>query len=163
MNRVVLVNTFLNFKSLQFSISIKQLLLGLPPQRILLQRKYPTPSVQVLSSTSKTGLCRFLRISTAEWEIEHQLRLQFFDAPSLPCKTTKFRKLTLLIDKRHFCQLRTCWTSLYLHARRTRLVQVDDSFFSFNTVSFPYEGISVRGKSPTCWSVVLTTLSFWQH
>jgi hypothetical protein len=41
MNQVVLVNTFLNFTSLQFSISIKQVLLGCPPQRITLQRKIP--------------------------------------------------------------------------------------------------------------------------
>jgi hypothetical protein len=41
MNRVVLVNTFLNFTSLQFSISFKQLLFRLPPQRITLQRKIP--------------------------------------------------------------------------------------------------------------------------
>jgi len=38
-----------------------------------------------------------------------------------------------------------------------------NSFFSFDTVSFPYERISERGKSQTCWSVALTTLSFWQH
>jgi len=41
MNQVVLVNTFLNLTSLQFSISIEQLLLGLPPQRITLQGKIP--------------------------------------------------------------------------------------------------------------------------
>ena len=52
-NRVILVNTFLSLDSLQLSISIEQLLLGLPPLRILLQREYPIPSVQVLSSTSK--------------------------------------------------------------------------------------------------------------
>jgi hypothetical protein len=33
MNRVVMVNTFLNFTSLQFSISSEQLLLGAPPLR----------------------------------------------------------------------------------------------------------------------------------
>jgi len=53
MNRVVLVNTFLNFTSLHFLISSKQLLLRLPPQIIFPLAKYPTPSIQVLSSTSK--------------------------------------------------------------------------------------------------------------
>ena len=41
MNRVVLVNTFLNLTSLQFLISFKQLLLRLPPQRFTLQWKIP--------------------------------------------------------------------------------------------------------------------------
>jgi hypothetical protein len=41
MNRVVLVNTFLNFNSLQFSISSEQLLFGLPPLRNHSSAKIP--------------------------------------------------------------------------------------------------------------------------
>jgi hypothetical protein len=41
MNRVVLVNTFLNFTSLQFSISFKQLLLGAPSREHHSSAKIP--------------------------------------------------------------------------------------------------------------------------
>ncbi len=96
MNRVILVNTFLNFTSLRFSISSEQLLLGTPPREITLQQKYPTPSIQVLSSTSKTGLCSFLRNSTAECEIELQLRLWF-----LMLRSPLQKQLRL--ENSHFC------------------------------------------------------------
>ena len=94
------MNTFLSFHSLQLSISIEQLLLGLPPQRILLQQKIPNSIRSGIKLDLKTGLCRFLRTSTAECEVEPSAKTQVFDAPTLPRKKmTKFRKLTLLIAK----------------------------------------------------------------
>jgi hypothetical protein len=67
-----------------------------------------------------------------------------------PCKTTKFRKTTLLFVERQIRQLRTCWTSLYLYALCIRLVQVVDSFFSDNAVSFSFKRTSEGGKFVTC-------------
>ncbi len=69
-NRAILVNTFLSLDLLQLLISIEQLLLGLPPLRILLQQKIPNSIRSGIKLDLKTGLCRFLRISTAEWEVE---------------------------------------------------------------------------------------------
>jgi hypothetical protein len=65
-----LVNTFLSFDSLQLSISIEQLLLGLPPQRISTSAKIPNSIRSGIKLDLKTGLCRSLRISTAECEVE---------------------------------------------------------------------------------------------
>ena len=66
-------------------------------REITLQRKIPNSICSGIKlDLKKTGLCSFLRITTAECEIEHQLRLWFLTLQPSLLKMTKFRK-------RHFC------------------------------------------------------------
>jgi hypothetical protein len=155
MNRVVLVNTFLKFTSLQFSISTEQLLLGTSPLRNHSSAKIPN-SIRSGIKLDLKKLVFVVFFGILPLNVKSNISSDFgFWCSDPPCKMTKSRKPTLLFVERLIRQLRTCWKSLYLYALCIRLVPVVDSFFSVNIVSFSFKRTSEGGKFHNllkCWT-----------